>query len=666
VAPWLGPALGVLSAAAAVAGVVLAAGPGGRSFDGLVHDNVLNNAVNGFVIGVLATWLTRVRPGNRTCWLMLLLAWSNAATILGEGWALASYRVGLPGLTVAAWLGSWPWAPGFVASATLLPLVFPSGRTASRTGRRLAVLALLACLAVAVSVAGLDDTYRGTVPGHRLGHNPVSGGHLHGPLQVLAVVGALLAAAAALLAWGHTVRRLWRSASPEREQLAWLLLASIPVVVGGVLAPAWLFFAISVLSPVCVALGIVKFGILDVKPVLRSGLLYGLLVGFASALYFGVISGITLVTSRGTVPTLFAVATVGLLVVPAHRLLLRATGRLVYGERHDPVRALSRVAEGIRSMPAAQEATDLTPMLRGISSVLRSPYVAVLGVDGQELASVGSVGPAHPRHRVALEHAGRVVGTLVVAGRTERNPLSRRDRALVEVLAAPVAAAVRAGLLAAEVTRSKGRITAVRDAERRRLRRDLHDGLGPSLSGVALGLEAAQGAVGRDPARLQEILGVLHGEVGMLVTEIRHIIDDLAPSSTDLLAGLESQVRALGPLGSLRVQVERTAASGESTPVPAALTEAARLIVGEALTNVVRHAGAGRATVSVAFGPEDLEVTVTDDGRGGALPRDGGVGLQSMRERAELAGGSLLLDSPPGAGTTIRFRVPLLAGEESR
>jgi signal transduction histidine kinase len=651
--PLTGPLLGVGCVAVSVAGMVLALGPGGRTLGGLLHDNVLNNVVNGVSLGLLAAALTRLRPGNRVGWLLLGIAWCNAVAVAGEGWALASYHLALPGRTAAAWLGSWPWVVGLLLGPTLLPLLYPTGRTTTRAGHRLAVALVVAVLVVGGCLALLDTAYDGTAPGHHLGVNPLSRGHLQPPIGVVAGVAAVAALVLGVVAWGRTVRRLWRAQSPEREQLAWLLALAVPLLLVAPLNLPWLTFAVQAVSPVFLLVGIVRHDLFDIKLLLSSGLLYGALTAIAVGAYFGVVALISTMTPHGTVPSLFAAATVALVVVPLHRWLQRCVGRLVYGDRSDPVRALARVARGMRG--TVEDPTGLRPMLAGVAEALRSPSVAVTTGEGEVLAAVGVPPAGHRLHRVALEHAGESVGRLDVAARTARDRLSGRDRRLLEALAGPVAAAVSAGLLAREVEASRSRILAVRQAERARLRADLHDGLGPSLSGVALGLEAAESSVSVDPGRVAEMLPVLRREVDALVTEVRGIIDDLGPTQVDLVAAVRGQVESLVATG-------RTVAFSCTGPVDdlaGDVAVAAQRIAGEALSNAVRHAQATRISVSLTARPGALTVEVGDDGSGAVAPREGGVGLDSMRRRAEAVGGLLRLTAVPGAGTTVVATLPL-------
>jgi signal transduction histidine kinase len=648
-----GIAVGVLGVLLALAGFWLAWGPGDRSLSGLVHDNTLNNAANGVWISVLAIVLLRIRPGNRIGWVVLAVALANSVTMFGNGWALASYHWALPARSFFAWWGAWPWAPAFLLGSSLLLLIYPSGHTVSRSGHRLAVASLVSAGGLTIGMSLLDQSYDSVVNGRDLGVNPVSQGHLQTPLLVLTVVSALLGVVVALLTWGHTARRLWRAASPEREQLAWLTVGVVPELAVAPLNSPWIEFLANMLTTAALAIGIVRYRLFDIKLVLRSGLVYGTLTGLSIGAYFGVVAVITRVTPAGPVPTLFAVAAVGLLVVPAHRLLQRFFGRLVYGDRGDPLRAFRRVGEGMRS--AGEE--GLRPMLAGIAEALRSPRVAVHDVDGL-VAEVGAEANGHPEHRVPLEYAGTWLGELVVSGRTERDGLGRADRRLVTALSGPVAAAGHAQPSARVLGDSRARVLAIRESERTRLRADLHDGVGPSLSGISLGLEAARGAVDANPERVPEILEVLYREVGSLVGEVRGIIDDLGPGDIDLLAALRRQVEAVSASG---VCVDLSHGDDPVSAGPAVALVAQR-IAGEALTNAVRHAGATRITVSLDDGPDGLTLQVLDDGCGAVAPRPGGVGLTSMRERAESVGGTLRIDATPGRGTLVRAVLPAVVG----
>ncbi|HET7388769.1 MAG TPA: sensor histidine kinase [Nocardioidaceae bacterium] len=645
---WLGVGGGATVVTASLLGGWLAVAVGGRSLGGLVHDNVANNLINGVLLGAIAGLLLWLRPSNRIGWLMMFAAAANALAILGEGWALASFHVALPGRTLMAWLGSWIWITALPLGATVLPAIYPDGRAVSRFARNLAASSWVASLTLGACLALLDMGYSHVVPGHRLGHNPISHGHFQTPVLVLGAAAAAVSVALVLVTLVWMLRRLWRSRTPEREKLVWLMLAVVPVVATAPVSSPPAMFVVTVLTSLALVVGIVRYQLFDIKLVVRTGLLYALLIGAAILAYFGVVALITLATPPGTIPSLFAAAAVALVVVPAYRFLARAVGRLVYGDRADPVRALGRMS---RELSGA----DLSGMVGGVATAVRSPYVCLRSPSGQLLADAGTES-GHPLHEVTMRHGGREVGTLAVAWRTPVDALSAVDLRLVDALAGPVAVAVAAADLAREVTQSRARVLAVREGERTRLRADLHDGLGPSLSGVALGLEAARTSVGGDTERLTEILDVLHREVESLVTEVRGIIEDLGPGEVDLLAALRSRATVVSASGGIAVDVTDV---GDLAALPGQVAVVAHRIAAEALTNAVRHSGAARVVVSVVADLDRLTLDVADDGCGAVAARPGGVGLTSMRERAESVGGTLTVTASTGQGTRVRAVLPL-------
>lgn len=647
-ARWVGLAGAGAVVAASVAGTWLALGPGDRSLHGLMDDHVLINAVDGVEIGLIAAVLAWLRPGHRIGWLLLYVAGAESLAILGEGWALASYHVDLPGRVLMAWLGSWVWVGAMVVGPTVIPAIYPTGHAHGRTGRVVVRLGLACAFVVSACLALLDDAYRGVVQGHRLGHNPLSHGYAQLPVAVLAIAAAACAVGLAVFTLVWTLRRLRWAVSPEREQLAWLVAAVVPSTLVAAVASPGVSFVVNLLANFALVVGIVRYQMFDIKLVLRSGLLYGLLLGIAASGYFGIVALITLITPAGTVPSLFATATVALLTVPAYRLLAGRISRLVYGDRADPVRALSRLRD---DDPAA---SDLETMVAAVAASVRSPHVAVVSAVGVRLAQTGAAN-GNPLDEVPLRHDGAQVGTLVVAWRTPADRFNATDRRVIEALATPVAVAVRAVRLSEELGESRARVIAVREGERRQLRNDLHDGLGPSLSGVALGIEAALKA--GDAEAVRRILRVLHGEVAGLVGEVRSLIEDLGPAGLErggLVTAVRAQAEAVRALGGLAVSVD----AGELPVLPGPVEVAVYRVAAEALTNVVRHAEARQAWVKLRAHHGGLSLEVSDDGRGiGAAPE--GVGRSSMAERIASVGGSLELTGRPGGGTLLRAAVPL-------
>lgn len=245
------------------------------------------------------------------------------------------------------------------------------------------------------------------------------------------------------------------------------------------------------------------------------------------------------------------------------------------------------------------------------------------------------------------------------------------ERRLLEDLAQQIGASAHAALmtdealkLSADLQRSRERLVEAREEERRRLRRDLHDGLGPQLSSQALTIDAVRMLMRQDPDAAEELLLDLKADAQDAVTDIRRLVYGLRPPALD----------DLGLLGALRETAEQYSVKGLSVsvetperlpPLSAAVEVAAYRIAQEALTNVVRHAGANSCTVYLAI--EEAAVLcleVRDNGRG--IPDlqenssvKAGVGLTSMRERATELGGSLVIEPLPDGGTCVRARIPL-------
>ncbi len=221
--------------------------------------------------------------------------------------------------------------------------------------------------------------------------------------------------------------------------------------------------------------------------------------------------------------------------------------------------------------------------------------------------------------------------------------------------------AVHAVRLTADLQRSRERLVTAREEERRRLRRDLHDGLGPTLGSLPMKLDVADDLVEEDPAAARELLRGLKSQARSAVADIRRLVYELRPPALDDLGlvGAVREVAAQHGADGLRASVE---APKMLPPLPAAVEVAAYRIAQEALTNVVRHSGAAECAVRLALGEEcgTLRLEIEDDGIGIGEDRGTGVGLHSMRERAEELGGECVVESPPGGGTRVSASLPIM------
>ncbi|MCB1280885.1 MAG: hypothetical protein KDB18_05125, partial [Salinibacterium sp.] len=359
----------------------------------------------------------------------------------------------------------------------------------------------------------------------------------------------------------------------------------------------------------------------------------------------------------GEIGAVLASVVIGLGFAPAQKWARRGIDRLFYGDRMQPYAALTGLGQRLEN---ALSSDEVVPAL--VTTVTRSlnlPYAAVtLANDDEPSARIGERG--EHTEELPLLHGGDRVGTLEVGMRSGQRVLDAGDESLLRDLAAQAGASVGAVLLNRELVRSRERLIVTREEERRRIRRDLHDGIGPTLAGVALGLDAAHRAAGR--AGLGESLGLetLHADVQHGLDDLKRIIAQLRPAALDdlgLFASLRDYASTLTASGRIRVSVECAA---DIPTLPAAVELVAYFIAREAMNNAARHSRGTRCDVRLRFG-EELDVQVADNGRGLDVENRKGVGLDSMVERAMKLGGDCLVESRPEGGTLVHARIPVRA-----
>jgi signal transduction histidine kinase len=378
-----------------------------------------------------------------------------------------------------------------------------------------------------------------------------------------------------------------------------------------------------------------------------------------TALLLGAYVGLLLVigplpgTGQGLAVSILAAVPVALLFGPLRRRLQRVVNRLLYGEDDDPHAAVRGLT---RSLAASLAPSAVLPtVLETVTRTLRVPYAAILLERDGELEPAAAVGDA-PAERMSLPlaYAGARVGVLEI-GLREGDELSAADRMLLAGLARQAGVAAHAVQLASDLQRSRERLVAAREEERRRLRRDLHDGLGPTLAAMVLQLQAADHLIAGGSTAAGAALNEVKGAARAAVGDIRRLVYELRPPALDelgLVGALERQAEAFAPLD---VRVEAPAPVGG---LPAAVEVAAYRIAVEAMTNVARHSRAQHCLVSVELNG-GLELEVSDDGDGIPARFRANVGLDSMRERAAELGGICTIERGPGGGTRVRARIPM-------
>ena len=364
----------------------------------------------------------------------------------------------------------------------------------------------------------------------------------------------------------------------------------------------------------------------------------------------------------GSAPTWLLVVATGVIAVvaePFRRRVGGAVDRLAFGARDDPLQIVRDVVDHV----GAQSGVELLPALAvSLQRELRLDRVAidVRTPSGWDRAAL--VGPETPHERsVELRQSDDVVGRLVV-GWGHGVHLRARDERVLEELTAPLGLAVGWVRLTAQLRRSNMAIVAARAEERRRLRRDFHDGLGPALTGVSLGLRTAVRQLERSPdaaslAVPRELLDRIADEVDALIGEVKRIARDLRPTALDqfgLVIAVSEFTRSFGDELEFHLDLP-----DPTIELPAAVEAATYRIVSEAVTNVVRHAHASCCWLTISI-DDAVDIDVADDGVGIAANTASGIGWTAMRERAFELGGVWSIESRKPSGARIHVRLPLV------
>lgn len=621
------------------------------------------HALNGVLYGCLGAYIAARRPAQRLGWILV---------VAGVGYALTSFssHYGLPVdagpyqrplAPIVVWVGGWTWAVSLGLTTNFALLLFPDGRLPSR---RWWPAAVVSATGTAVMVTVLAVHAWGVGP-----ENPEPDGEL---LARYLPIGSRLLLVGSVLAAVSLVVRYAKASGRERGQVRAVTIAGIGVAVGTVLS--WTTRAEpldQLIGPVAVgamAFALVRHRLYDIDVVVNRTLVYaGLSLGVAGT-YAAMVGILSLLGTRSELaPPVVGSVAVALVFAPLRDRLQHAVNRLLYGDRHDPFSAIERLGQRLEASLAPDAV--LSAVVDAVAGALRVPAVTLQTRSGDGFADIASHGgsealPGSPE-AVPLVYQGELIGRLLIWPRPPHQGLGRPDRRLVEGLAHQIAAVAHAARLAAELQRSRERLVTAQEEERRRIRRDLHDGLGARLSGVVLGLQASRNLLARDTQRVGQLLEELCNDTQEAIADIRRLVYQLRPPALDelgLVAAIRQHAasleggRAAGVGAPFAVQVEAPADLGA---LPAAVEVAVYWVAVEALTNVVRHADATACRLRISRGAA-VELEVLDDGRGLSPGWKAGVGLSSMRERVGELVGSLSIEAgESGRGTRVVAQVPI-------
>lgn len=431
--------------------------------------------------------------------------------------------------------------------------------------------------------------------------------------------------------------------------------------------PIWLV-SIAIV-PLFLTIAVMRFRLFEIDIIINRSLLFGTLTLIVILIYILVVGTLgTFFQAQGNLLiALLATGIVAVLFHPLRERMQRGVNRLVYGERDDPVEALSRLG---KQLELAVPPDDVQPRLvETIAKTLKLPYVGILlTAETGETTAAEYGDPTQDLFQFPLTYQGEHIGRLVVVPRSPGSSFSLAEMRLLRNIARQAGAAVHAIQLTIDLQRSRQRLVTAREEERRRLRRDLHDGLGSTLAALHIQTNAVNRLIRTDPDTAELLVAEFKSEIREAIADIRRVVYELRPPTLDEM-GLVGAIQTYASQCSREVRQQTAAderpltitvnAPDDLPPLSAATEVAAYHIVREALTNVLTHAQASCCLVCLTA-REHLEVTIEDDGIGFHTRNRNGVGLMSMRERAEELSGTFTIQSLPVGGTQVMACLPFL------
>jgi signal transduction histidine kinase len=611
------------------------------------------------------------RPAHPIGWIFSAAGALGAAGLFADGYwryVLVVHPGALPFGVLMLWVTRWVYPLNF-GLVLLALLLFPTGRLPAPRWRILAGLGIIGIILNVASQAFKPGPMVGDVPVE----NPFGFGRAAGLLDLLETGSLGLIMLSLVAVAGSIIVRLRRARGVERQQIKWLAYAAglmaVSFVVSFTPQPeiARAGFSVGVLGwgliPISTGLAILRYRLWEIDPIINRTLVYGALTASIIVIYVLVVGYLgTLFNARGNLAiSLIATGLVAVLFQPLRAYLQRAVNRLMYGERDDPYAVLSRLGQRFEATLAAEAV--LPTLVETVQEALKLPYVAVAlkQADGFVVGAEAGAPVDNPL-LLPLVYQNEQMGQLVLGPRSPGEVFSSADRRLLDDLARQAGIAVHGVRLTADVQLSRERLVTAREEERRRLRRDLHDGLGPTLASLIMKVDTAQTLVLQDPQTGVALLAEVQAQMKATINNVRRLVYGLRPPVLDqfgLLGAIREHALHIAQPDGPVVEIDAPEPyPGALRGLPAAVEVAAYYIVVEALTNVVRHAHAQHCSVRLKL-DRSLSLEIVDDGRGLPAQLQAGVGFQSMRERAAELGGICIVEGMQPHGTRVQAQLPL-------
>lgn len=615
------------------------------------------------VPGVL---VTLKRPDNAIGWLLCWASFSTAVAGAGAEYLAYGFLGGsAPGYL---WIG-WFTDSLYILSMGALPLIlmlFPDGHMMPGRSRHLLILPIASMVLGTFGSLFLSDHEGVDVQGRRL-YKPAR--HVFPSWLPDSAMGlsTLLFFTSVITAIVLLVLRYRRSSAEVRLQMKWVVWAGTIGVLelASELIPNNTLYSVtgpiaSSLLTASVCIAILRHRLFDIDVVINRTLVFAALTIVVVGGYVGVVVLLSVALGQHVHlgSGLIATALVAIAFAPVRGRLQRGVDLLMYGERKNPYGVMTQLG---RRLERSGQHGELAVVVDTVTQTLKLPYAAILDPEGLLLAESGQA--RGTPHLEPLGYQGVAVGQLVIEPRGAKAGFNRDERRLIADLARQIGAAVHAVRLSADLQASRQRLVRAKEEERRRLRRDLHDGLGPKLAALALKLDAAHTMVDSKPLQSKAVLGEVKGDIRGTIDDIRQLVYGLRPPALDelgLVAALLECAQRFDT-GNDSGPAMTVHAPAELPPLPAAVEVAVYWIVNEAVTNTVRHASARHCNVRLELDEGAVLLTIVDDGTGLAENWRAGVGTSSMAERASELGGTLAMRPPRrGTGTEVHVTIPIV------